>query len=158
MEKIPLTFIEINLYNDEHVDALINLLDCYMRDPMGVSAPMPEGLASTIIEGLRNYQGYIGFLAKVGDRYAALANCNKNFSTWKAQHLINIHDLVVHSDFRGQGVGHFLLDEIAAWGQQNGYCRINLEVRHDNASAQKLYKKAGFTECNPPMYFWERTW
>ncbi len=158
MAKIPLTFVEIDLYNDEHVDALINLLDCYMRDPMGVSAPMHEGQAPKIIEGLRNYAGYIGFLAKAGDRYAALANCNKNFSTWKAKHLINIHDFVVHPDFRGKGVGHFLLDEIAVWGEKNGYCRVNLEVRHDNDSAKKLYKKAGFTECNPPMYFWERSW
>ena len=74
MAKIPLTFVEIDLYNAEHVDVLINLLDCYMRDPMGVSAPMPEGQAPKIIEGLRNYTGYIGFLAKAGDRYAALAN------------------------------------------------------------------------------------
>ncbi|PTN07699.1 GNAT family N-acetyltransferase [Mangrovibacterium marinum] len=158
MENSSLTFIEIDLYNNAHVEALIDLLDCYMRDPMGVSAPMPENMAPKIIEGLRNYSGYLGFLIKAGDRYAALANCNKNFSTWKARYLINIHDLVVHPDFRGQGVGLFLLDQIAAWAQKNDYCRLNLEVRNDNSSAQKLYRKAGFTDCNPPMYFWERSW
>jgi ribosomal protein S18 acetylase RimI-like enzyme len=158
MDKIPLNFIEIDLYNEEHVAALINLLDCYMRDPMGVRAPMPDGLAPKIIEGLRNYPGYLGFLVKAGERYAALANCNKNFSTWQARHLINIHDFIVHPDFRGQGVGRFLLDKIADWGQKNGYCRVNLEVRRDNESAQKLYQKAGFADCTPPMYFWERSW
>jgi len=155
---MQLTFVEIDLENQEHVDALVELLDCYMQDPMGISAPMPEGLAPKIISGLRGYSGYMGFLVKAGDRYAALANCNRNFSTFKARYLINIHDFIVHPDFRGQGVGQFLLDEIAAYGEKNGFCRVNLEVRHDNESAQKLYKKAGFTECNPPMYFWERTW
>ncbi|RKD92873.1 GNAT family N-acetyltransferase [Mangrovibacterium diazotrophicum] len=153
-----LTFVEIDLENQEHVDALIVLLDCYMQDPMGISDPMPEGLAPKIISGLREYPGYLGFLVKAGDRYAALANCNRNFSTFKAKYLINIHDFIVHPDFRGQGVGQFLLDEIASYGERNGYCRVNLEVRHDNENAQKLYIKAGFVECNPPMYFWERVW
>lgn len=153
-----LTFVEIDLENQEHADALIALLDCYMRDPMGISAPMADGLASKIISGLRAYSGYMGFLVKAGDRYAALANCNRNFSTFKARYLINIHDFIVHPDFRGQGAGQFLLDGIAAYGEKNGFCRVNLEVRHDNENAQKLYKKAGFTECNPPMYFWERVW
>jgi len=59
-------------------------------------------------------------------------------------------------DFRGKGVGKFLLDAIADYGKENGFCRINLEVRHENINAQKLYQKAGFSECDTPMYFWER--
>lgn len=155
---MQLAFVEIDLENQEHIDALISLLDSYMRDPMGSNAPMPDGLAPKIIHGLKGYPGYLGFLVKAGDRFAALANCNRNFSTFKAKYLINIHDFVVHPDFRGQGVGRFLLDEIAAYGEKNGYCRLNLEVRHDNIKAQKLYQKAGFEECKPPMYFWERVW
>jgi len=153
-----LTFVEIDLENQEHIEALINLLDTYMRDPMGSNAPMPDDLASKIISGLKEYSAYLGFLVKADGRYAALANCNRNFSTFKAKPLINIHDFVVHPDFRGQGIGQFLLDEIAAYGEQHGFCRVNLEVRDDNEKAQKLYKKAGFKECNPPMYFWERVW
>jgi len=155
---MKLEFIQIDLLNQEHADALIMLLDCYMQDPMGSEAPMPEGLAPKIIEGLKNYPGYLGFLVKAESRYVALANCNKNFSTFKAKPLINIHDFVVHPDFRGKGAGRFLLDEIAAYGEKNGYCRVNLEVRHDNESAKKLYLKAGFDECKPPMHFWERIW
>ncbi|WP_163716850.1 GNAT family N-acetyltransferase [Mangrovibacterium lignilyticum] len=155
---MQLTFVEIDLNNEEHVDALISLLDCYMLDPMGNNAPMPAGLGPKIISGLRDYPSYLGFLTKADERYAALANCNRNFSTFKAKPLINIHDFIVHPDFRGKGVGQFLLDEIAAYGEKNGFCRVNLEVRHDNVNAQKLYRKSSFGECNPPMYFWERSW
>lgn len=150
------TFLEIDLNKEEHCKQLIRLLDAYMQDDMGNGSPMPKGLAPKILDGLKNYSGYLGFFALVDGQYAALANCNKNYSTFKAKPLINIHDFVVHPDFRGKGVGKFLLDSIANYGKANGYCRVNLEVRNDNLKAQKLYQKAGFSECNPSMYFWER--
>ncbi|MGQ7868094.1 GNAT family N-acetyltransferase [Sunxiuqinia sp. sy24] len=150
------SFVPIQLDNEQHCTELIRLLDLYMQDEMGDSAPMPEGQAQKILEGLRNYQGYLGFFAVVDGQYAALANCNKNFSTFQAKPLLNIHDFVVHPDFRGKGVGQFLLDSIAEFVKQQGYCRINLEVRHDNFNAQKLYRKAGYDDCYERMFFWEK--
>lgn len=150
------TFVPIDLSDPVHRRELIRLLDTYMQDEMGNGSPMPKELAPKILEGLRNYPGYLGFFAVVDGQFAALANCNKNYSTFQAKPLINIHDFVVHPDFRGKGVGRFLLDALAAFAKKQGYCRINLEVRHDNASAQKLYCKAGYTECHEPMYFWEK--
>lgn len=150
------SFVPINLSDEIHCAQLLRLLDAYMQDEMGNGAPMDSELAPKIIDGLKNYAGYLGFFAVVDDNYAALANCNQNFSTFKAQPLINIHDFIVHPDFRGRGVGKFLLDSMAEYGRKHGFCRINLEVRHDNIKAQKLYQKTGYAECNPPMYFWER--
>ena len=150
------TCLKIDLKKDEHCDQLIRLLDAYMQDEMGNSAPMPADLAPEILNGLKNYSGYLGFFALADGEFAALANCNNNYSTFKAKPLINIHDFVVHPDFRGNGVGRFLLDSIAEYGKENGYCRINLEVRNDNVKAQKLYAKAGYAECQPSMYFWEK--
>ena len=151
-----LSFVIVDLSKKLHQKQLIRLLDSYMRDEMGNNAPMSEELAPKILDGLKNYSGYLGFFALVDGEYAALANCNQNFSTFKAKPLINIHDFVVHPDFRGKGVGKFLLDAIADYGKDNGFCRVNLEVRHDNEKAQRLYQKAGFNECRPPMYFLER--
>ncbi|MFV0376405.1 MAG: GNAT family N-acetyltransferase [Mangrovibacterium sp.] len=153
-----LKFIEIDLNKREHAGALLHLLDLYMQDPMGNNAPMSAGLGPQIIEGLQNYPSYLGFLVELNDEFVALANCNKNFSTFKAKPLINIHDFVVDPAHRGKEIGKFLLDEMARYGERNGYCRINLEVREDNTAAMKLYLKAGFNNCKPPMYFWERNW
>ncbi len=150
------TFVPVDLSTPIHRHELIRLLDAYMQDEMGNGAPMPKELAPKILEGLRNYTGYLGFFAVVDGQFAALANCNKNFSTFRAKPLINIHDFVVHPDFRGKGVGRFLLDALATLAKEQGYCRINLEVRHDNINAQKLYRKAGYDECHEPMYFWEK--
>src|SRR5690554_4174431 len=148
--------VRVDLHNDEHCNNLIRLLDEYMRDDIGTGRAMPDGLGKEIIDGLREHTGYLGFFACVGDEYAALANCNLNFSTWKARPLINIHDFIVSSSYRGKGVGLFLLQGIESFAKENGYCRINLEVRHDNHKAQNLYRRAGFDECSPVNYFWEK--
>ena len=149
-------FVQANLNNEEHCAALLQLLNDYMLDEMGIGLPMPKDLGPKIIKGLKNNPAYIGFFVCIGNDFAALANCNLNFSTWKAKPLINIHDFIVSPNFRNSGIGLFLLNEIANYATENGFCRINLEVRHDNFKAQNLYKRAGFKECSPPNYFWER--
>ena len=148
--------VEVNLNNKIHCSALLHLLNEYMLDEMGIGESMPGDLGPKIIDGLKKHEAYIGFFACIGDNFAGLANCNLNFSTWKAKPLINIHDFIVSPDFRKQGVGFFLLNEISKYAAEKGYCRINLEVRHDNYKAQNLYKKAGFKDCGPPNYFWEK--
>ncbi len=152
MEK---QFIRVDLSNTTHCAKLLDLLNAYMEDDMGISRSMPAGLGPKIIEGLKNHPAYLGFFVCVENHFAALANCNLNFSTWKAQPLINIHDFIVAPEFRKQGVGRFLLQQINNYARENHCCKVNLEVRHDNRKAQKLYQKLGFTECNPPMFFWE---
>lgn len=154
MEKMQ--FVRVNLEDKSHCSNLLRLLNEYMRDEMGTGKPMPEDLEGKIIEGLKSHAGYVGFFVCVGDEFAALANCNLNFSTWQAKPLINIHDFIVSSVCRNQGIGMFLLKGIEKFALQKGYCRINLEVRHDNIKAQNLYHKAGYMECSPPNYFWEK--
>ena len=150
------SFVQVDLNNKKHCQQLIKLLDIYMQDEMGNGEPMKKELAPEILDGLRKHQSFLGFFALVDGQYAALANCNKNFSTFRAKPLINIHDFVVHSNYRGKGVGQFLLDSISEFAKQKGYCKINLEVREDNNKAQQLYGKAGYGDCKPRMYFWEK--
>jgi len=147
--------VQVDLTNEAHSKAVISLLNDYMLDEMGIGEAMPEELGPRIVNGLKGHRAYLGFLVQIGDEFAALANCNLNFSTWKAKPLINIHDFIVSPHFRKRGVGLFLLKAIEDYAKENGYCRINLEVRHDNYKAQNLYKKAGFQECDPNNYFWE---
>ncbi len=152
----PKKFIEIDLDNEIHCVNLVKLLNDYMKDEMGTGKPMPAGLGAKIIEGLKNHPAYLGFFVCIENEFVALANCNRNFSTWQAKPLLNIHDFIVSPNFRKQGAGLFMLSQIERYAIEKGFCRINLEVRHDNHIAQNLYLKAGFKECNPPNYFWEK--
>jgi len=154
---MELSILQVDLHNQLHCNQLIKLLNDYMIDPMGNNCPMDPALVPRIIAGLQTYPGYLGFFVLVGDQFAGLANCNQNFSTFKAMPLLNIHDFIVAPAFRTIGAGQFLMKGILDFASQDGFCRVNLEVREDNHSAKSLYQKLGFLECEPRMCFWEKT-
>ncbi len=153
---MELSIIQVDLQNPRHCDQVIKLLNDYMNDPMGNNSPMVKSMAPKIIAGLKAHSGFLGFFVMVGDQFSGLANCNVNFSTFQAKPLINIHDFIVAPEFRGMGAGQFLLRGIINYASENGFCRVNLEVREDNLTAKSLYKKMGFTDCVPKMMFWEK--
>ncbi len=148
--------VQVSLNIKTHASELIKLIGAYMVDEMGAGKPMRQGMDRKILEGLKNNKAYLGFFVKVESSYVALANCNLLFSTFAAKPLVNIHDFIVLPEYRGRGIAQFLLKGIERYAIENGYCRINLEVREDNVKAQKLYKKMGFGDCSPNMVFWEK--
>ncbi|MBN1925178.1 MAG: GNAT family N-acetyltransferase [Prolixibacteraceae bacterium] len=145
-----------DIHNESHASAMLEQLDLYMQDPMGDFGKLTSEFAAKIISGLRNQPNYLFFLARVGNKYAGLANCFVNFSTFKAKPFINIHDFAVDPAFRKKGIGQALMNFIFEYAREMEYCKVNLEVRYDNVGAQMLYQKTGFKECTPPMYFWEK--
>ncbi|MGQ1784660.1 MULTISPECIES: GNAT family N-acetyltransferase [unclassified Saccharicrinis] len=157
VEKVnPFVLVIIDIKQKDHQHALLKLMNDYMLDDMGLNSPLPLELGHRIIEGLMSQNNYLGFMLKYQGKYIALANCFVGFSTFKAKQLINIHDFVVAPECRNIGAGNAFLDLISNFGIEHNYCKITLEVRHDNPKAQRLYKKKGFEECLPPMYFWQK--
>lgn len=154
--SMELSILPVDLQNKVHCSHMIKLLNDYMNDPMGNNGPMEDGLAPRIIAGLQAYPGYLGFFVLAESQFAGLANCNQNFSTFKAKPLLNIHDFIVAPECRSLGAGHFLMRGILDFASHGGFCRVNLEVREDNHAAKSLYQKLGFSECEPTMHFWEK--
>ncbi len=56
----------------------------------------------------------------------------------------HITTLAVHPDFRGQGIGTRLLNELIAEAGRRRCEKMTLEVRPSNDQALKLYEKNGF--------------
>lgn len=50
-----------------------------------------------------------------------------------------LHELDTHPDYRRQGVGKLLMQELIAVGRSRGLSEMWLEVDNDNLGAQKLY-------------------
>jgi ribosomal protein S18 acetylase RimI-like enzyme len=144
-----------DIRNEEHQQAMLSQLDLYMQDPMGGQGKLSEKLAAEVLSGLQIQPNFLFFLAKCNEEYAGVANCFVNFSTFKAKQLINIHDFSVSPGFRQKGIGNKMLEKIIDYARMKGYAKVTLEVRYDNENAQNLYKKMGFKDCIPPMYFWE---
>lgn len=154
MNKTELKICDLTLGKDQH--ACLSLLNDYMCDPMGSNAPIPNGLGEEIIKGLNEISTYRGFFFLVDNIPVGYATCFRNFSTFAAKPLLNIHDIILSPTVRGKGYGKAFLNLICDFAKNDGCCRVNLEVREDNAVAINTYKSLGFGPCKPNMYFWEK--
>ncbi|MCC7406980.1 MAG: GNAT family N-acetyltransferase [Phycisphaeraceae bacterium] len=152
-----LTIEPANLSNPRHQRAVVDLLDHYARDPMGGGGPLAQDVRDRLIPGLRSHPTAVVLLAWQNDVPAGIALCFEGFSTFNAKRLINIHDLAVHADFRGRSIGRALLRAVEAVARHRGFCKITLEVRHDNAIAQALYRAEGYAEpSGDKHHFWAK--
>jgi ribosomal protein S18 acetylase RimI-like enzyme len=138
------TVFEADLDAPQHQEAIVSLINAYARDPMGNGQDLPAEVRERLIPGLRQHPTTLVFLAFDGEKPAGVAVCFLGFSTFAARPLINIHDLAVLQEYRGQGVGRLILGRVEAKGWELGCCKLTLEVRDDNHRAQRLYQKAGF--------------
>ncbi len=58
----------------------------------------------------------------------------------------HITNIAVHEDYRGQGIGSLILDEMIAQKEELWMIGLTLEVRVSNVNAIKFYEKKGFVE------------
>ena len=146
-----------------HQQAIVELLDLYARDDFGAGQPLAAETRANLIGGLKYARATV-FLAANEPQHVSgeshfigLAICLPSFSSFRALPVLNIHDLAVHPDFRGQGVGRSLLAAIEQEARRGGCCKITLEVRADNLPAQRLYRDVGLMPLEPQNYFWAKT-
>lgn len=150
-----------DLNQPEQAAALVALMDEYARDPMGGGEGLAESVKAGLPSALKDHPGAFQVLAWKDGQAVGLINCFEGFSTFKCQPLINIHDVIVSGNCRGQGVALLMLDKVEAIARERGCCKMTLEVLQGNLSAQKSYRKAGFAgyELDPEMghaLFWEK--
>ena len=134
----------IDLDDRSHARWLIELLEQYARDPMGGNNGLTRDARERLVPALRKVPGYQGALAFVGEEPVGLINCFTGFSTFAARPLLNVHDIFVCRERRGQGVARTLLD----WAQQLAAtlhcCKVTLEVLSNNRPALRVYERAGY--------------
>ena len=71
-------------------------------------------------------------------------NCVWGFSTFAASPLVNIHDLIVSPEARGEGVGKALFAAVEEIARDKGACKVTLEVLSGNEPAKALYASLGY--------------
>ena len=155
------TIVDADLSRPEHQNALVTMLDSYMRDPMEGGERPPERIKRDLVPGLRAHPACHVFLAYHDGVPVGFTICFLGFSTFLARPLLNIHDIFVDLSVRGRGIGAMLLERIEAKARELNCCRITLEVREDNQVARGLYRKVGFDRvvvgaARIPMEFWHK--
>ena len=63
---------------------------------------------------------------------------------WFLPEEVDIHNIAVHPNFRRQGIGRLLLEQVVAAARRQDRVRVTLDVRFSNAPAQNLYRSFGF--------------
>ncbi len=134
----------LDLADPRHRHGLVTLLDEYARGHAGNGTGVPADALARLPAALAATPHYLGWLAFVDGEPVGLANCFIGFSTFRAQPLINIHDMAVTRRLQRQGIGRQLLAAIADEARARGCCKITLEVLSGNLAAIAAYRQAGF--------------
>jgi ribosomal protein S18 acetylase RimI-like enzyme len=127
--------------------ALTELLNHYAQDPMGGGAAIAPQALARLCDELAQRPFAFSFMAWAGaqaDTAVGLINCFEGFSTFKAQPLVNVHDIVVHAQARGQGISQALLTAAETEARARGACKLTLEVLSGNHIAIHSYQRYGF--------------
>jgi GNAT superfamily N-acetyltransferase len=127
-----------------HRDGILDIIDSYARDPIGSGKALPAEVLDSLVPRLRDHPTARVLLAFADATPVGVAICFVGFSTFRAQPLLNIHDLAVLPDWRGKGVGRALLAGAETRARQEGCCKLTLEVQEDNVRARGLYESFGF--------------
>ena len=140
----PTETIIADYHNPQHAEHIVSLMDSYARDPMGGGQGLAEEVKEALVNELAKRSFAFSVLCYVGTVPAGLTNCFEGFSTFAAKPLINVHDIVVHPDFRGRNLSQTMLAKVEQIARNRSCCKITLEVLSGNSVAQQAYRKFGF--------------
>ncbi len=143
----------IDFADGSHVAALLALLDEYASGPTGRGYGLDDRVKSRLPAVLAARAYFVGWLAFVDGQAAGVVNCFEGVSTFRAEPLLNIHDIAVTARFQRRGVGRALLGAVEEEARVRGCCKITLEVLDGNEAAVRAYLAAGFEpfELDPAM-------
>lgn len=141
---MSLTVVPLDLSDLALAEIWLELLDHYAQDPMGGGDGLSDYAKLNLVATMREVPGFHGALAWLDGKAVGLIDCFAGFSTFAARPLLNVHDIVVHRDVRGRGVGQALLAWAEARARELGCCKLTLEVLSNNTRAMRSYEQAGF--------------
>ncbi len=159
---MSLDIFQADYANTQHAIDMAILLNHYANDPMGGGKPLAIGIAENLATNLTKLPHAFSVLAYIDNKPVGLINCFEAFSTFQGKPLVNIHDVIVHQDFRGQGLSHKMLAEVERIAIKKGCCKLTLEVLAGNEIAKSSYNTFGFDvyELDPEAgqaLFWQKT-
>lgn len=154
--------VVVDYSNEKQGKEIFYLLNSYAMDPMGGGSPLSAYAKENLASKLARIPHAFSVICYIDNKAAGLINCFEGFSTFNCKSLINIHDVVVLSDYRGQGISQLMMTKVEEIARKKDCCKITLEVFEGNEAAQKAYIKFGFEtyELDPVIgraLFWQKS-
>jgi GNAT superfamily N-acetyltransferase len=147
--------------NPAHDSAIVYLLNEYAKDEMGGGEELSAFTQTNLVSEMAKRSSIHVVIAFVDGKPAGLINCIESFSTFACKPILNIHDVVVLSEFRGKGISSLLLKKAEEIAVSLDCCKLTLEVLEGNKTAQAAYVANGFAgyQLDPVMgraMFWQK--
>jgi GNAT superfamily N-acetyltransferase len=124
------------------MDTLVPLFDAYRQF---YGQPSDPAAARAFLEDRLEHQQSVILLASKDGWDVGFAQLYPTFSSVRLSRTFILNDLFVAPDARASGFGRVLLDAACTYGRQIGAARLSLSTAVDNADAQCLYERAGWT-------------
>lgn len=158
---MQIEIIEADYSDTRQETALQSLLNAYALDPMGGGRALEDEAIANIVQALSKLPYAFSLIAYHAETPVGLVNCFESFSTFACKPLINIHDVYVLPEYRGNGISHRMLAKVEDIARSKGCCKMTLEVLSQNQVAKSSYKKFGFDgyELDPSTgsaLFWQK--
>lgn len=83
-------------------------------------------------------------VAEVNGRVVGMCSGQLTVSTAEGGPALLVEDVVVHEDFRGEGVGSLLMERLGEWAKTKGVSRLQLLADRNNQPALEFYRKKGW--------------
>lgn len=152
----------VDYLDDKQAGEIAFLLNAYAVDPMGGGKPLTEDVINNISIELSKRPHAFSIIGYIDGKPAGLVNCFEMFSTFLCKPIVNIHDVIVLKEYRGNGLSHKMLVKVEEIAIEKGCCKLTLEVLRDNKVAMSAYKKFGFSsyELDPifgEALFWQKS-
>ena len=158
---MKINVIEVDYSDSRQTKDLVSLLNIYAQDPMGGGKVLDDYVVSNLIDELAKRPYAFSVLCYVDKTPVGLVNCFEAFSTFTCKPLVNIHDVIVIKEFRGQNINQRMLTKVEEIAKSKGCSKLTLEVLSKNEAARSSYTKFGFSgyELDPKMgtaQFWQK--
>jgi len=108
----------------------------------------PDAVTNTLAQftndGFGSHPVYTLFVAESEGTVVGMSLLFTAYSTWKGK-MLWLDDLVVNENYRGQGIGRALIENLFDYARKNDYKIIKWQVLDWNKPAIEFYKKLGMT-------------
>ena len=126
------------------LDALVPLFDAYR---VFYKQPSDPALARDYLVRRLEAGEYAGFLARdARGRAVGFALMSGSFTSVGLKRIWILNDVYVDPQARGGGTGAALMQAVEAFARETGAGRMDLFTARTNATAQSVYRKAGWVE------------
>lgn len=138
-----------NYQRRNHRVAILRLLSEYAADPAINGSGLALEVRQRVVDELAARANALTILAFAdnpdgGSVAVGLINAFETFSTFAAMPVLNLHDVMVTSRYRGRGVGRLLMEAATELARSRGCCKVTLEVYRGNEAAARLYQSCDF--------------